>query len=95
MNTNISDVCLTKVVDEDLYFGADNCEPAVAKVDTRRDTVCPHCGESYYMVDGLSTTCMYFPPIYKNGVNVNPDRNIITMECTCMECGKRFEIKNR
>ena len=28
-------------------------------------------------------TAMYFEPIYKDGVNINPDRNISTTEVTC------------
>lgn len=51
---------------------------------------CPHCGESYYMENYTTTTAMYFPPIYKNGVNINPDRNKSVTHCTCMNCGKDF-----
>ena len=93
MNTVIRDVCLTKATYKDMSI--DNCEPAIAKVNIERNWTCPHCGESHYMVNHSDSTCMYFPPIYKDGVNINPDRNIITTHCTCMECGKNFEIKNR
>ena len=56
---------------------------------------CPHCGESYYQ-EGMSTcTCMYYPPIYKDGVNINPDRNIHTTYCHCLACGKEFIITSR
>ena len=54
---------------------------------------CPHCGESYYMVNYSECTAMYFPPIYKDGVNINPDRNITTTHCTCMNCGKGFNYE--
>lgn len=51
---------------------------------------CPHCGESYYMENNSMSTCVYYPPIFKNGVNINPDRNKTTVNCTCMACGKEF-----
>lgn len=51
---------------------------------------CPHCGESYYMENNSMSTCVYYPPIFKNGVNINPNRNTITVNCTCMACGKEF-----
>ena len=54
---------------------------------------CPHCGESYYMENGSMSTAMYFVPIYKDGVNINPDRNKTTTYCTCMACGKDFTYK--
>ena len=34
---------------------------------------CPQCGDSYYMGKYATTTAMYFAPIYKDGVNINPD----------------------
>ena len=55
---------------------------------------CPHCGESYYMENHSTCTAMYFPPIYKDGVNINPDRNIITTYCTCMNCGTYFSYNS-
>ena len=54
---------------------------------------CPECGQSYYMVKYGTTTCMYFPPIYKDGVNINPDRNHTTKHCTCLNCGTEFSFK--
>lgn len=54
---------------------------------------CPHCGESYYMENYSTTTCLYCPPIYKDGVNINPDRNTSTVHCTCIHCGKDFSFK--
>ena len=53
---------------------------------------CPHCGESYYTENFSTRTCVYYPPIYKDGVNINPDRNIHTTYCTCMNCGKEFSF---
>lgn len=52
----------------------------------------PHCGESYYMENYTTTTALYYPPIYKNGVNINPDKNKSTTHCTCMNCGKDFNF---
>ena len=53
---------------------------------------CPHCNESYYMENYSVSTAMYYPPIYKDGVNINPDRNKTTTHCTCMNCGKEFSF---
>lgn len=54
---------------------------------------CPYCGESYYMESYSTTTCVYYPPIYKNGVNINPDRNTTTTHCNCLNCGKEFSYE--
>ena len=54
---------------------------------------CPHCGESFYTEMYSSSTAVYYPPIYKDGVNINPDRNTTTRHCRCMNCGKKFTIK--
>lgn len=54
---------------------------------------CPNCGESYYMENGSMCTAKYCPPIYKDGVNINPDTNITITHCTCMACGKDFTYK--
>jgi hypothetical protein len=51
---------------------------------------CPDCGESKYVIMFSTSTCMYYPPIIKDGVNVNPDRNVITNSCQCLHCGSRF-----
>lgn len=66
---------------------------ATIDVDVKINHLCPHCGESYYMENYRDTTAMYFPPIYKDGVNINPDRNTSTVHCTCMNCGKEFSFK--
>jgi hypothetical protein len=62
-------------------------------VDVHINNLCPHCGESYYMENYSTTTAMYYPPIYKNGVNINPDRNTTTTYCTCLNCGKEFSFE--
>ena len=51
---------------------------------------CPHCGASHYMEGSSMSTCVYYPPIWKDGVNVNPDRNTTRTHCKCLECGKEF-----
>lgn len=55
--------------------------------------LCPHCGKSNYMVRYTTTTAMYFPIIMKDGVNVNPDRNISTTHCQCMSCSTFFSYE--
>lgn len=51
---------------------------------------CPHCGASYYQELYATVTAVYYPPIYKNGVNINPDQNAAITYCRCLECGKDF-----
>lgn len=63
-----------------------------AKSDIQINHLCPHCGESYYMENYGITTCVYYPPIYKDGVNINPDRNRTSVNCLCMNCGKDFSF---
>ena len=37
------------------------------------------------------TTAAYYPPIYnKNGVNINPDRNVTTSYVYCEYCKKKW-----
>ena len=52
------------------------------------DKKCPHCGESYYTPVGSYTTAVYYAPIYKDGVNINPNRNTSTTTYHCCACGK-------
>lgn len=56
------------------------------------DTKCPHCGESFYTEMRSWTTLAGYPPIYKDGVNINPDRNKSTTHCKCLKCNKEFDI---
>ena len=55
---------------------------------------CPYCGESYYKENYKVSTAMYYTPIYRNGVNINPDRNSTSVCCTCLVCGKDFFYGN-
>lgn len=76
----------------------DVCEDAMCVAKEHADCVvntvriCPHCGKSYYVENCSESTAVYYPPIYKNGVNINPDRNTTTTHCTCMNCGKDFSF---
>lgn len=55
---------------------------------------CPHCEKPTKRTGGTtSSTCMYFPPTYdENGVNINPDRNMSTIQMYCLECTNSFSI---
>ena len=63
-----------------------NIEPLKGKVK------CPHCGESYYTELYSTSTAVYYPPIYKDGVNINPDMNESITYCKCLNCHKEFTI---
>lgn len=52
---------------------------------------CPYCGESYFGVGPTFTTAVYYPPIYKNGVNINPDQNKSITKYECLKCGRFWE----
>lgn len=74
-------------LEDDLTNG---CTESVTTVTS--DIKCPHCGESYYTIKESLSTCVYYPPIIKDGVNINPDRNTITTCCECLNCHKEFTI---
>ena len=83
------------ITDIDDTIATNTCvgNAAIINADTKYNHTCPHCGASYYMENYSTTTAMYYPPIYKDGVNINPDRNKTTTHCTCMNCGKEFSFK--
>ena len=54
---------------------------------------CPACGESYYYENYTSTTCLYWAPLYKNGILMNHNPNKTTHYCTCAACGKEFAFE--
>ncbi len=56
---------------------------------------CPFCGQSYYMENYVTRTAIYFPPVYKDGININPDRNYSIHQCTCLACNKSFSYKEQ
>lgn len=51
---------------------------------------CPHCGKSFYEELYSTRTALYYPPIYKDGVNINTDCNKSTTYCRCLNCGEDF-----
>ena len=51
---------------------------------------CPNCGASHYEHKYSTCTAMYYPPIYKDGVNTNPDGNVTTNYCRCIKCNHNF-----
>lgn len=52
---------------------------------------CQTSDKCMFAEDGMTmTTCMYYPPVYKNGVNVNPDRNTTSGGLRCVSCDKRW-----
>ena len=56
---------------------------------------CPHCGASHYQEGPSTRTAVYYPPIWKDGVNTNPDMNTTTTEAHCCECHYDFVIKSQ
>ena len=61
----------------------------------RIDIKCPKCGQSYFMEKYSVSTAVYYPPIYKDGVNINPDRNITTTVCVCLNCNETFSYQTK
>lgn len=55
---------------------------------------CPNCGASHYSEGPSSCTAVYYPPVWKDGVNTNPDRNTTTTKAHCYECNYDFIIKS-
>lgn len=62
-------------------------------MDEKITVACPKCREKYYQVLYSERTMVYYPPIYKDGVNINPDMNVITTYCKCLNCGEEFTFK--
>lgn len=56
---------------------------------------CPNCGKSHYSQGHSTRTAVYYPPIWKDGINVNPDMNITTTYAHCCECHYDFIIKEQ
>ena len=55
---------------------------------------CPKCNSIGPLNQGASmTTSVYYPPVWENGVNINPDGNITTTEFICEKCGCKFSAK--
>lgn len=56
---------------------------------------CPTCGSSFYQELYNECTAVYYPPIYKDGININPDMNHITINYQCLNCGATFSITRK
>lgn len=54
------------------------------------NATCPKCGKSHYSTGPSFTTSLYYPPIYKDGININPNQNKSTITMHCMECGNNW-----
>ena len=54
------------------------------------DVRCPKCGKQSFEVGPSITTCGYYPPVYKDGVNINTDRNKTTTKYKCV-CGHTWK----
>ena len=55
---------------------------------------CPNCNSLGPLSQGASmTTTVYYPPVWENGVYINPDSNTTTTEFTCEKCGCKFSAK--
>jgi hypothetical protein len=55
----------------------------------------PNCEkECLFTKSGSMSTLMAYIPMYdKNGNNVNPDRNIISYNISCVVCGKLWSAE--
>lgn len=55
---------------------------------------CPKCNSTGPLSQGTSmTTTVYYPPVWENGVNINPDGNITRIEFICEKCGCKFSAR--
>lgn len=52
---------------------------------------CPKCGAKYFEVGPSYCTAVYYPPIIKDGVNINTNHNKSITTYNCCECGHRWE----
>lgn len=56
---------------------------------------CPNCHSHKWIDHGTASTLAYYPPIYENGININPDKNIHKTIAECGECHRIWEIRQR
>ena len=55
---------------------------------------CPRCESTDPIIEGYSTTtAVYYPPVWENGVNINPDGNVTTTNYTCGKCECNFSAR--
>ena len=82
---------LTPLVNEQTAtIQLDNIEDATRGVGLFDGIKCPKCGAKYFTVGNSYSTCIYYPMIIKDGVNINPERNRLTTSYTCCECGHKW-----
>lgn len=80
---------------DDVKTVLDNTTTTLGHISSLTDGIkCPHCGESYYTEMHSNSTCVYHPPIWKDGVNINPDRNTTTTRYKCLNCGEEFDVQS-
>ena len=53
---------------------------------------CEKCGSSNFMESCVGTTAAYYKPVYKDGVNVNPDKNRTDYERVCLDCNSVWSV---
>lgn len=54
---------------------------------------CPFCKESYFQLLYQTSTCAYYPLIYKDGKWSQNGKNQITNHCRCLMCGGEFSYE--
>ena len=54
---------------------------------------CPKCGGSYYQELYTTSTSMYCPTVYKDGLYVTTDMNRTNKYCYCLICNTEFCIE--
>lgn len=52
---------------------------------------CPKCGAKYFEVGPSYCTAVYYPPIIKDGVNINTNHNKSITTYLCCECGHSWD----
>ena len=55
---------------------------------------CPVCNNDTLIRGTSLATLVYYPPIYKDGENINPDMNVSTTYFTCSN-GHEFVVKSQ
>lgn len=61
--------------------------------NTNKTHKCPECGESHYQELYTTSTALYCPPVYKNGMLIcEDDINKVTTHYRCCNCGNEFTI---
>ena len=74
----------------------DNIKQISKNIKEDEDIVlkCPKCNSTGPLIQGVSmTTNVYYPPVWENGVNINPDGNITRTEFICEKCGCKFSAR--